>query len=198
MGEYMFKGLILAAQVAVFLNASAAYAALTHAKVVELAAHRIGRLVDTLAIEENYVSRIHKFQLTVLTKVAPNDPAFRVVVSQVPPATGNAHTVELQMSDTGKTLNDKETRGQDSANAPDWQTTDPLTLTETGLHFVIDSREVSVQPFKTRAETVTIEQVESGADKIGRLTISATNSTQLLEVDVALTNEVLGFRLVNP
>lgn len=194
----MLKGLILAAQVAVFLNASAAYAALTHAKVVELAAHRIGRMVDTLAIEENYVNRIHKFQLTALTKVAPTDPAFRVVVSQAPPATGDAHSVELKMSDTGKTLNEKETRGQDSANAPAWQPTDPLTLTETALHFVTDSKEASIQPFKTGAETVTIEQVQLGGDKIGRITISAINSTTLLEVDIDLTNAVLGFRLVNP
>ncbi len=194
----MFKGLILATQAVVFLNASAAYAALTHAKVVELAAHRIGRMVDTLAIEENYVSRIHKFQLTTLTKVAPTDPAFRVVTSQVPPATGIAHSVELLMSDTGKTLSDKETRGQDSANAPIWQPTDPLTLTEIVLHFVTDSKEVSIQPFKTGAETVTIEQVELGGNKIGRVTISAINSTTLLEVDIDLTNAVLGFRLVNP
>lgn len=194
----MFKGLILAAQVAVALNTSAAFAAVTRAKAAELAGHRIGRMVDTNAIEDNYVSRFHKLEITALTSNGPTDPAFRVVASQVPPATGSAHSVELLMSDSGRTLDDNETRGQDSANVPNWQSTDPLSLTEGVLHFVTDSREASVQPFKTGTATVTIEQVQANGNTIGRVTISSVNSAKLLEVDIALDNEVLGFRLVNP
>jgi len=194
----MFKGLILIAQVSLAMSSSAAFAAVTRAKAAELAGHRIGRMVDTNVIEENYVTRLHKLEISTLTGSGPTEPAFRLVASQAPPAAGNAHSVELLLNDAGRALADNETRGQDSANAPDWQSTDPLSLIETALHWVTDSRETAIQPFKTGTASVAIEQVNVGGNIIGRVTITSVSSSKNLEIDIALEREVLGFRLVNP
>ena len=180
-------------------SATGASAAVNRAKIAELAGHRIGRLVDTGVVEDNYVARFQKLEITALTQNSPTDPAFKVVASQVPPTQGDAHSVVILMTDAGRTLSSNEVRGQDSANAPTWQGTDPLSLTEAALHVVDDSTDASVRPFKTGASTITISQTRnaSGAT-IAQVRLASINSAQVLEMDVSFESEVLGFRLVNP
>ncbi len=194
----MLRICFIAMQVAAAISATTSFAAVTRAKVAELAGHRIGRLVDTNVIEDNYISRLHKIEVTELTTKGPTDPVFKVVVSQVPPSAGEAHRVELLMNDAGRTLSDVETRGQDSSNPVDWQGTDPLTITETVLHFITDSREAKIQPYKSGAAAVTVEQNQVNGTIIGQVKISLIDSASVLEVDVGLNSEVLRFRILTP
>jgi len=184
---------------ALLLSGTAASAAVNRAKIAELACHRLGRLVDTGDIEDNYVARFHKLEITALTQSRPTDPAFKVVASQVPPAQGNAHNVVILMSDAGRALSNNEVRGEDSAGAPAWQGTDPLSLTEAALHVVYDSRDAIIQPFKTGTSAITITQArDSAGNTIGQVRLASESSEKVLEMDVSFQSEVLGFRLVNP
>lgn len=112
----------------------------TTAQVVELALHRVEKLVQTGKIDSSYQTKFRTILFTNLEGGA-NDPVYLGVAEQYPGQDGKANKIELYMDVRGKTLKNISVQGTDATNFPQWPNKDALTLSQLALHYVLEHNE---------------------------------------------------------
>lgn len=126
-----------------------AYAAqVTIAKAAELGCHRIERLVTLQKIDAAFLDKFYAFRIEKLTQSKPSDPAFRFRSYQAMASDGSSRQVEILMDAKGKGTSHQVIEGSEG-NAPVWPKTDPVTLMEYALHYVLENgpSKAEVAPF---------------------------------------------------
>lgn len=107
------------------------------AKVAELSAHRIDRLVTLNKIDSGFLKKLDKIEVTKVENAAP--VAFKSVVSQTKPATGSPLQVEILFDHDGKPLSFKALAGGAAGSDPQWTEKDAGSLVENALHYVLEN-----------------------------------------------------------
>ncbi|MFV8257902.1 hypothetical protein ACNQKP_08850 [Bdellovibrio bacteriovorus] len=108
----------------------------SNAKVAELAAHRIDRLVTLGKIDASFMGRLDKMEVVVVNS-AP--VYYMVVVSQTPPTQGAPLQLEISFDDDGKPLSYKAIPGGVAGPDYGWSVKDAVSLSENALHYVLEN-----------------------------------------------------------
>lgn len=162
----------------------------TLARAAELGCHRIERLRDLGRIDEAYVN---KFQSLRIEENSTGGGKFKFLAFQAPGSNGGAHQIELNLAGDGKVIgNHKETRGTDGV-APQWPDKDPVTLTEIGLHFVLENGPINpeVAPFFNSLTEAVIAQVQENGQTLARVQFKNSQSAKVLEVTLKTDGTVV-------
>ena len=139
---------------------------ITLAKAVELACHRIERLVTLKKIDESFLKNLGTMSVVAQKPAQPTDAAFKVQGALYPGADGQSSQIEILMDAQGKTLSFNVIAGPSSMNAPVWPDQDSVSLVENSLHYVLDGWQNSnpnVKPFFTDLKGLRLSQVKGSA-----------------------------------
>lgn len=159
------------------------------AKAAELALHRVERLVILRKIEEPFQSKFKNLRLEPIAHQNEDEPSFKATVFQYPGVDGTQKSLEIIMNAEGKALSHAVKAGADASGAPSWPDKDPVTLSENALHYVIENaiNKPELVPFNERLSGFAItEGTNAAGDRIGLVSMSATDSGQILNVRVKL------------
>lgn len=191
---------ILASSLSLSVFAHEGHEALqTNAKIAEIAAHRIGRLVDTRKIEESYVKNIGSIEVTNLPHSSkPTDPAFNVLVAQPSNDEGKSKEVVMSFDSTGKFILNKVLSTQGS-RVTSWLDLDPLELIEISLHFVTEATNttVDITPFNKNMKKLTLKQKVAQDGSIQAvIVLSANNLAKQLEITMSAGGDLLSYAII--
>lgn len=171
----------------------------TNAKIAEIAAHRIGRLVDTRKIEESYVKNIGSIEVTNLPHSSkPTDPAFNVLVAQPSNDEGKSKEVVMSFDSAGKFISNKVLSTQGSRTVS-WPALDPLELIELSLHYVTEATNTTVDftSFNKNMKKLSIKQkVAQDGSVQAVIVLSANNIAKQLEITMSAGGDVLGYAII--
>lgn len=162
----------------------------TIARAAELGCHRIERLRDLGRIDEAYVN---KFQSLRIEENSTAGGKFKFLAFQAPGSGGSAHQIELNLAADGKVIGShKEIKGTDGV-APQWPDKDPVTLTENGLHYVLENGPIKseVAPFFNSLTEAVIAQVQENGQTLARVQFKNSQSTKVLEVTLKTDGTVV-------
>lgn len=192
--------LILASSLSLSLFAHEGHESLqTNAKIAEIAAHRIGRLVDTRKIEDSFVKNITSIEVTNLSHSAkPTDPAFNVLVSQPSNEEGKSKEVLMSFDSAGKFISNKILSTQGSRTIS-WPGLDPLELIEISLHFVTEATNTSVDitPFNKNLKKLILKQkVSEDGSVLAVIILSASNLNKQLEITLSVGGDLLNYAII--
>lgn len=171
----------------------------TNAKIAEIAAHRIGRLVDTRKIDESFVKNIASIEITNLPhSTKPTDPSFNVLVSQPSDEEGKSKEVLMSFDSTGKFISNKIVSNQGSRTIT-WPGLDTLELIEISLHFVTEATNttVDITPFNKNLKTLTLKQkVSEDGSILAVIALSTSISNKQLEITMSTGGDVLNYAVI--
>lgn len=192
--------LVLAGSLSLSLFAHDGHQSLqTNAKIAEIAAHRIGRLVDTRKIDESFVKNIASIEITnLLHTTKPTDPSFNVLVSQPSDEEGKSKEVLMSFDSTGKFISNKIVSNQGSRTIT-WPGLDTLELIEISLHFVTEATNttVDITPFNKNLKKLTLKQkVSEDGSIIALIVLSTSNSDKQLEISMSTGGDLLNYAVI--
>lgn len=155
------------------------------AKIAELSAHRADRLIALGKIDGAFVTRTETIEVTAVAGPAP--VAYKSIVSQTQPQSGQPIQLELQFDHDGKSLSYKVLSGGTAGPDMQWAPKSAGTLIENGMHYVLDnSTDATIAPyFKDFTKLVLIKGTLTGKD-VGLIQITASSQAKRLNVYVNL------------
>ena len=188
--------LILSTSNLLLLGASPSWAALaSNAKVAELTAHRIDRLVSLGKIDRDFLMRLEKVEVSVVNQ---GSVAFMVKASQTQQENGN-QPMELGLSfdKDGKVLSYQVVAGGTPGPDPQWPDKDAVTLTEDALHYVLDNAgEPEVRKFYNGLKMFVLTKVELNGAVVARGQIHSSLTTDKLNIYVRLDGMFISAEIV--
>lgn len=171
----------------------------TNAKIAEIAAHRVGRLVDTRKIEESYVKNISSIVVTNLPhSTKPTDPAFSVLVGQPSDEEGKSKEVVMSFDSAGKFISNKVLSTVGSRTVS-WPGLDPLELIEISLHFVTEATNtrVDITPFNKNLKKLSLKQkVAQDGTVQAIIVLTANNLDKQLEIIMSTGGDLIDYAII--
>lgn len=120
--------------------------AVTSAKIAELAAHRIDRLVALNKVDASFMKNTAKIEVADVENQAP--VTYKAVISQTQPAQGRPLQVEMTFDKDGKPLAFQIVAGGTAGPDNAWPGVDSVALIENSLHYLFDNAtDPKVAPF---------------------------------------------------
>jgi hypothetical protein len=158
----------------------------TAARAAELVCHRIERLANPGSrqkIHESYIVQFQSIAVERLQANAPTDPSYRVSARQVPVDAAKTSSVDFLLDIKGNILDFRADFNGAAASAPVWPGSDPITLTEKALHYVMDNSTAkpALAPYNRDLKRVAIAPV-TGRAGAAKVTISSSSAADLLEI----------------
>lgn len=186
------KRLILTALMA--LAPLAAFAQVTPAKVAELAAHRIDRLVTLGKIDAAFSTRVEKIEVMA---AGPAPVAFKSVISQTQPAQGAPIQLEILFDAAGKPLSFKVVAGGVAGPDPKWTGKGPVSLFENSLHEVLENADdAEIAPFNTGLTSVTLVKGTFNGMEMSRAQVISSATTKKLNVYLMLDGSFMSSEII--
>ncbi|MGE4133671.1 MAG: hypothetical protein AB7F86_18685 [Bdellovibrionales bacterium] len=188
------KALVLFATIMTSWNLAWA-APVSVAKVAELTAHRIDRLVALGRIDAGFLKRLEKVEVTPLTS---GPAAFKVIASQSRPADGSQPLqLELAFAADGKALSYQNVAGGTLGVDPAWPDKDAGTLTENALHYVLDNAtDVKIKKFFDGLTSFTLIKGDLNGAIVARGQVLSTQTNEKLNVYVKLDGTFISAEIV--
>ncbi len=155
------------------------------AKIAELSAHRADRLIALGKIDGAFVTRTETIEVTAVAGPAP--VAYKSIVSQTQPQSGQPIQLELQFDHDGKSLSFKVLTGGIAGADMMWSPKNAGELIENGMHYVLDnSSNATIAPyFKDFTKLVLVKGSLAGKD-VGLVQVTASSQAKRLNVYVNL------------
>lgn len=179
---------------AMLMSSTHAFAqSISKAKIAELAAHRIDRLVTLGKIDANFTKRLEKIAVT-----AVNQPpvAFNVRASQTAPAQGQPVQLDLSFDKGGKVLGFQVVSGTAGAD-PQWTDKDAASLAENALHYVIDNAgNPKVKMFNEGLTSFTLIKGELNGAIVARGQMTSSQTTEKLNVYLKLDGTLISTEVI--
>lgn len=163
------------------------------AKVSELAAHRVDRLVTLGRIDASFVKRLEKIEVTSV-----NQPpvAFKVRVLQTAPAQGQPVQLDLSFDKDGKALAHQVISGTVGTD-PQWTDKDAASLAENALHYVIDNaNNPKVKKFNEGLTSFTLTKGDLNGDVVARGQMASSQTTEKLNIYLKLDGTLISTEIV--
>ncbi len=174
----LFASVLLGSHVALAQSVS-------KAKIGELSAHRIDRLVTLGKIDGSFQKRLSKIEVTEVSGPAP--VAFRSVSSQTQPTSGQAMQLELQFDKDGKPLSFKSLTGGVAGPDLGWSPKNAGELVENGMHFVLDKgTDAAIAPYFKDFSSLDLVKGSLAGKDVAVLQVHSSAQTQTLYVYVNL------------
>lgn len=159
------------------------------AKAAELSCHRIDRLVTLGKIDEEFLTKLERVEVTTPDAGAPAGAVFMTIASQTSPGSGDPFQLKLYQDGQGKTLKHEVLAGGAAGSDPQWPDKDPVSLSENALHYVLENGEINadIEPFLKAFTNLTLtKETQNGAPVAqGIITSSATAKKLKILLDMA-------------
>lgn len=180
-----------------FAFASTSLAAVTTAKVAELALHRIERLVSLKKIDATFVNKFEKVEVVAVQNQAP--VRFKASVSQNKPSSGTPLQVELTFDENGKSLAYQLVPGGVAGPNISWTGKDPLTLGEGAFHAYLEHLDhyPELVPFSTGFVRLTIIQGELNGAIVARALIDSKETKDKLIIFQKLDGDLISREIIS-
>ena len=178
------KNIVLATALVISPLVASAQAA-TPARVAELSAHRIDRLVTTGKIDASFGKKLETVEVSV---AGPAPIAYRSLVSQTAPAKGAPMQLELMFDASAKPLSFKVLPGGVAGPDPVYNGgADAVGLFENSMHAVLDkATDPTIAPFYNGLTTVTLKKGKLNGMDVARATVTSSLSPDKLNVYLML------------
>ncbi len=155
------------------------------AKIAELSAHRVDRLVALKKIEVEFLKNLEKIEVSKVENSAP--VAFKAVVSQTQPAKGTPLQLEILFDHDGKPLSFKALAGGVAGSDPKWTGKDAGSLAENALHYVLENEALPmVAPYFKNLTSFTLTKGVLNGQAVAAGIITSSAQPQKLHVYLKL------------
>lgn len=147
----------------------------TNAKVGELSAHRVDRLVALGKIDASFLKQLEKIEVIAVEDQAP--VSYKARVSQSQPAQGAPIQLDIFFNEEGKPLSFEVVAGGLAGPDMGWSDKDGGALAESALHYILDNRTVSkISPFDKGLSSLTVSKgiLNGEAVALGQATSTLT------------------------
>lgn len=194
MNTTIFSAVLSASLLLVNTNVSWAAPA-SSAKVAELTAHRIDRLVSLGKIDGNFLTKLEKVEI----KISNQDPvAFTARASQSQPENGSQPMqLHLSFDKEGKVLAYQVVVGGSAGPDPQWPDKDAATLTENTLHYVLDNAaDPKVKMFFDGLTTFTLTKGQLNGSTVARGQVHSSLTAEKLNIYVKLDGTFISAEII--
>lgn len=157
--------------------------------MMEIALHRVEKLIDSKKIDPNFRDR---FEHIFLRIDESKPPVYFVINAFQTAPSGNGKPLEavLQHDQKGKPLSYKETADGTAGPNFDWKPKDPLTLAEVAVHHIDHySSDVKMKPFFEGLESLTIVKGTLNNEVVAQIEGTRINSTDKLYMYLRLNDD---------
>lgn len=175
--------------------AFAATETMTTARIAELTAHRLDRLVSLNKIDAAFLKRTEKIEVTAVQNQAP--VAFKSLVSQTAPATGSPIQVELSFDASGKPVSFKLISGGVAGPDSGWTGQNSVSLAESSLHYLeANPTDPKLAPFYEGLSSLVLTKGTLKGQTVAQVTVKSTKIAQTLNVYIKLDGTVISSEVV--
>ena len=177
------------------LYTPSALAAVSNAKAIKLAPHRVDRLVALNKLDKSFVTKMEKVEVVVVENQAP--VYFKATVSQTAPATGNPVQVQISLDQDGKPLAFQLVAGGIAGPDSAWPGKTAGELTENALHYVLEnaaSGKIALFDKSATSVTLTKANLNNEAVALGQVRSSAT--TEKLNIYLKMDGSLIKAEVV--
>lgn len=170
-------------------------AAVTTARIAELAAHRVDRLVALKKIDASFLKKTSKLEVASVSNEAP--VAYKAIISQTAPADGKPVQLELSFDAAGKALAFKLVAGGTAGPDAGWPDKNSVSLMESALHYLAENTTDSkLAPFFEGLSSMELTKGKLDGQTVAQATVSSTKIAQKLNVFVKLDGTVISSEVV--
>ena len=153
----------------------------SQAKIIELSAHRIDRLVTLGKIDASFLRNLEKIEVSVVQNQAP--AYYKARISQTPPAQGQPMQLDIAFDDDGKPLTFQVIDGGTIGTNSDWVEKDAGSLAEYSLHYVLENTaNPKIALFNDGASVFTLSKGTLNGQVVARGQLTSTLTTEKLNV----------------
>lgn len=160
--------------------------AVAPAKALELALHRLEKLVILKKIDASFQTKMKSMKIELIAHATSADPSYKTTIYQLQGSDGSSKALEVIMNEEGKTISSQVYAGVESNSATVWPDKDAVTLSEDALHYVIDNATTNpmVAPFNAYATTLNLSQSTDSQGKTTAVVLikNSINGLTLKEV----------------
>ena len=169
--------------------------AVSKAKAIELAAHRVDRLVTLKKIDATFTTKMEKLEVTVAENQAPVH--YKVRVSQTKPVKGNPLQVDLSFDINGKPLAFQVIAGGVAGADMGWSGKSAGELIESALHYVLENATAGkVSLFDKDAASLTLSKASHKEKTVARAEVLSSSTTEKLNIKVSLDGAFISAEVV--
>lgn len=190
------KSLLTIAGLMIFALSTSAHAGgVSNAKVAELSAHRIDRLVALNKIDASFMNKLDKMEVTVVENQPPVH--FKVRVSQTKPAQGTPLQMDISFDDDGKPLAFQVIPGGTAGPDLGWSDKDAVSLSENCLHYVLENNtDAKVALFDKGLATFSLSRGTLNGQAVARGQMTSSLSSEKLNVYLMLDGTFISAEIV--
>jgi hypothetical protein len=164
------------------------------ARIAELAAHRIDRLVSLGKIDASFNTNTEKIEITT-TESAP--VAFKALVSQTKPTQGEPLQLEILFDAAAKPLSYQVIAGGVAGADPQWTGVNAVSLFEESLHEVLENADnAQFAPFYTNLTSVTLTRELLNESPVARAQVISKETVSKLNIYFKLDGSFISSEIV--
>jgi hypothetical protein len=164
------------------------------ARVAELTAHRIERLISLGKIDASYSTRTENIEITA---AGPAPVAFKALVSQTKPLQGAPLQIEILFDGAAKPLSFNVIPGGIAGSDPLWTDVNAVSLFEEALHEVLENAEnIQFAPFYANLTSVKLTKEFSNNMVVARAQVSSSETAAKLNIYFKLDGTFVSSELV--
>lgn len=167
----------------------------TSAKVIELSAHRIDRLVTLGKIDASFLKNLEKMEVTVVQNQSP--VYYKVRVSQTQPAQGAPLQLDISYDDDGKPLSFEVLSGGLAGSDAGWTDKDAGSLAENALHYILENNtDAKVALFDKALSSFTLTKGTLNGEIIARGQVLSSLTPDKLNIYVKLDGTFISAEVI--
>ena len=167
----------------------------TSAKVLELSAHRIDRLVTLNKIDASFLKRLARIEVVAVENQAP--VFYKVRVSQSQPATGKPMQLDISFDEDGKPLAFQPVAGGVAGPEMGFTDKDAGSLTENSLHYILENNTAGkVALFDKGASSMTLSKQTLNGELVARSQVTSTLTSEKLNIYLKLDGTFISAEVI--
>lgn len=179
----------------IVLSSTLVHAAVAPAKVVELAAHRLDRLVVTKKIDPGFSKNLRN--ITVKIDATKPPVYFMVTATQSTPAKGTPLQLDISFDQNGRPLAFKQRAGGTPGTDAGWNKASAITLMENGLHHALDMRtDAKVKPYYDSLKSATLTNGSLNGKQVAQVQLATTTATGKMNVYLNLDGSFVSMEIL--
>lgn len=167
----------------------------TPSKLFHDASHRIGKLVDTGKIDENFVSNLSSLDIQELDHSGDTAAMYKVIAT----VGSGANKLELNFDMKGKFLAPHKITAKGPFEVSPWKEKPGSELMESAMHFLMEATgtPVDLAPYVNGLKSISLKQKSDDSGISAVVTIVSTNTPKKLEVILSTKGDVKTYSLVD-
>lgn len=164
-------------------------------KLLHDASHRIGKLVDTGKIDENYVSNLTSLEIQELDHSGNSAAMYKVIAT----VGSGANKLELSFDMKGKFLAPHKITSKGEFETSPWKEKPGSELMESAMHFVTEATNtpVDLAPYVDGLKIISLKQNSDDSGVSAVVTIASTKTPKRLEIILSAKGDVKTYSLVD-